>query len=367
MKYLFKPGASGLLMAMLLYIGGTQTALADGTASGVSIANTATVNYEVSNVPQTAVQSSPDGILPPGTATTFLVDNKVDLTVVADTANLAVSPGAADQPLQFTITNTGNTTQGYSLAVVDGGANAITMGSVEIWIDNTAGAPATLGVYDAGDILYIAAANAGDLNPNGTIGTDDVMTVFIVSDTPLTPADGSVDTYNLVATTADAGVAVNSLATTTVDTVANAADSVEVAYADGAGTVDAANDGTFSAAATYTVTSATLAVTKAAVVDDGLGGTYAIPGAIVTYTITVANTGGTAATSVVIGDAIPVNTTYVAESITLDTVVQTDAEDSLTPVDNSDFDVTTAGSVTVTVPTLAAAGTSTITFQVTID
>lgn len=307
MKHLTKTGASGLLFASLLFASGTQTALAVGTESGLDINNTATVNYKVGTVDQTAILSSPDGLTPTGEATTFKVDNKVDLTVASvDAGTVPVAPGALDQVLEFTVTNTGNTTQGYSLSAVADGANAIPMGSVEIWIDDPAGA--SPGVYDAGDTLYVAATNAGDLNPNGTIGTDDVMTVFIVSDTPATPTNGAVDSFSLLATTLDAATT-----TVTVDTAANTAAGVEVAFADALGTAtgDAANDGTHSDAGTYTVNTASLTVTKTAVVDDQLGGTYAIPGAIVAYSIVVTNSGA-AATDVVVSDPIPANTVYVA-------------------------------------------------------
>jgi uncharacterized repeat protein (TIGR01451 family) len=360
MKHLFKPRVSGLLLTLLLFAGGTQTALAVGTQSGLTISNIATVDYQVGGVGQTQLFSSTDGLTPDGTdPTTFAVDNMVDLTVVSqDGLTIPVAPGTNDRVLEFLVTNTGNTTQGYLLSVANGALNQIPMGSVEIWIDDPVGA--SPGVYDLADTLYVAATNAGDLDPNG--GTDD-MTVFIVADTPLAAADGDVDDYDLLATTTNASTAV-----VTVDTVLNTAGGVEVLFVDSVGPADpdpVNPDGTHSDSGSYTVGSATLTVSKTAVVDDGLGGTFAIPGATVTYTIVVANTGGTAATSVVISDAIPVNSTYVAASITLNAVAQTDASDS--PVDESDHNVTTAGAVTVDIASLAGGATATITFQVTID
>jgi len=355
MKHLFKPRVCGLLLTFLLLAGGTQTAFAVGTPSNTTISNIATVDYQVGGVGQTQLFSSTDGLTPDGSdPTTFLVDNNVDLTVVSqDALTITVAPGSNDRVLEFLVTNLGNTTQGYTLSVVNG-ATAITMANVEIWIDHpTLG---TVGSYDlVADTLYVGGTNAGDLDPNG--GTDD-MTVFIVADTPLAAVDATVDNYSLLATTTNAGTAV-----ATVDTVPNTAAGVEVVFADAAGSADAANDGTHSDTWSYTVGSATLAVTKTAVVLDVFGGSFAIPGSTVTYTITVANTGGTAATSVVISDAIPVNSTYVAPSITLGGAGQSDAVDG----DSADFGGTTAGAVTVNIATLAAATTATITFQVTID
>jgi len=361
MKHLFKSRVSGLLLTLLLLAGGTQTALAVGTQSGLTISNIATVDYQVGGVGQTQLFSSTDGLTPDGSdPTTFLVDNNVDLTVVnQDGGTVTVAPGSNDRVLEFLVTNTGNTTQGYRLSVVNG-AIAIPMGSVEIWIDNPAGA--SPGAYDVGtDTLYVAATNAGDLDPNG--GIDD-MTVFIVADTPLAAVDATVDNYNLLATTTNAGTAV-----VTVDTAPNTAAGVEVVFSDAVGPIDPDQvnpDGTHSDAGSYTVGSATLAVTKTAVVVDVFGGSFAIPGSTVTYTITVANTGGTAATSVVISDAIPVNSTYVASSITLNAVAQSDASPGV-PADTSDYNVTTASAVTVNIASLAGGATATITFQVTIN
>lgn len=363
MKHLFKPRVSGLLLTLLLFAGGTQTALAAGTASGVTISNIATVNYEVGGLGQTAILSSPLGDTPTGINTDFVVDNKVDLTVAnLDGGTITVAPGSTVRVLTFSVTNDGNTPQGYLLSVVDG-ALAIPMGPpVEIWIDDPSGL--FPGVYDLADTLYVAATNAGDLDPNTlTPLVDAVMTVFIVADTPIAAVDATVDNYSLLATTTNLGTAV-----VTVDTVANTAAGVEVVFVDAAGTAagDAANDGTHSDTGSYTVASATLTVTKSAVVLDIFGGSFAIPGSTVTYTITVANTGGTAATSVVISDAIPVNSTYFAASITLDTVAQSDGLPGI-PADTSDYDVTTANAVTVNIDSLAAGATATITFRVTID
>ena len=64
----------------------TTSALAVGTASGTDITNRATVNYDVSTIPQTLIESAPGvGNSTPGaglgTNTVFEVDNLVDLTV----------------------------------------------------------------------------------------------------------------------------------------------------------------------------------------------------------------------------------------------------------------------------------------------
>ncbi len=77
----------------------------------------------------------------------------------------------------------------------------------------------------------------------------------------------------------------------------------------------------------------------------------------------VTNGGTGTATNVVLSDAIPTNTTYVAGSITQDAAAKTDIVDG----DNADHNGTTAGAVTVTIGSLASSASTTITFQVTIN
>ena len=77
---------------------------------------------------------------------------------------------------------------------------------------------------------------------------------------------------------------------------------------------DAGNDATESAADQYAVRSAALTVTKAAtVISDPFGSASprAVPGAVVEYAITVANSGLTAATGVAVSDPLPANPTFV--------------------------------------------------------
>ena len=87
------------------------------------------------------------------------------------------------------------------------------------------------------------------------------------------------------------------------------------------------------------------------------------PGTVLTYSMVVTNGGTGAANGAVLSDAIPTNTTYVASSITQDAVSKTDGVDG----DNADHNGTTSGAVTVTIGTLAASASTTITFQVTIN
>jgi uncharacterized repeat protein (TIGR01451 family) len=333
----------GLILAGVMTLLMPMQVMAAGTASGTDISNSATLDYKVGGVDQAQITSN---------TTTFKVDNKVDLTV-AEVGSASVIPGDSDQVLVFSVTNTGNTTQGYSL-LVSGGADDFDMTNVRIYLDVN-----NDGLLDAGDTAYILGTNIADIAADGAIQ------VLVVADTPATPTNGDTAVYNLIATTLDAG-------TTTITTndsgEADDPDAVQVVWADGAGTDDAATDGKHSADAVYSVASAELSVTKTqAVVSDPINGTTnpkAIPGATVRYTITVVNSGAEDATAVVLVDNTPLNTTYVPGSITLDAAVKTDINDG----DEADHGASNPGAVTVTIDTLTnGGGTATITFDVTID
>lgn len=312
-----------LLTATALLWGASTGLYAAGTASGVSISNTATLNYTIGAVAQDPV-SSP--------AATFVVDNKVDLTMVS-TGVATVIPGSTDQVLPFTLTNTGNTTQGYLLSTVDGAGDNFNMNSVRIYVDVNGD-----GALDVGDTLYTTGTNAGNLAP------DAQRKFLIVANTPSTATDNQTAIYHLLATTTNAG----STTVTTQDTGADAAGTVQVVFADGAGTAsgDTARSGTQSSTSTYTVDTAALAVTKtSSVISDPLNSTTnpkAIPGAVVRYTITVTNTGRATATGAAIVDQIPANTTFVSGSLQA-----TNTDGTVTPV----FEYSTSGATYQTTET----------------
>src|SRR3989338_1406131 len=87
------PRLAALLFGAALLGLVSQGALA--VASNTTISNLATLNYTVGGVSQTAIGSSEAGnTAGAGTATTFLVDKKVNLTVVEVGGSLtSVSPG----------------------------------------------------------------------------------------------------------------------------------------------------------------------------------------------------------------------------------------------------------------------------------
>ncbi|HTG82900.1 MAG TPA: SdrD B-like domain-containing protein, partial [Geobacteraceae bacterium] len=82
------------------------------------------------------------------------------------------------------------------------------------------------------------------------------------------------------------------------------------------------------------------------------------PGDTLQYTITVTNSGATPATGVVLSDAVPANTTYVANSVQMNGTAVTDPASGVSPLTNG---------MSVSGGTLAAGGTGVVTFRVQVN
>ena len=229
------------------------------------------------------------------------------------------------------------------------------------------------------------------------LAADGVLSVFIVSSIPATAVNGDVAGLTLTAfaaqdaTTSGTGAYTATpgvLAADAAQTNTAATDDpnfTDTVFGDVAGDTDAARDGRHSDDDQYNVVTAAITVTKSTtVVSDPfnlLVNPKAIPLAVIEYCLDVNNTGAAAATSIVMTDGIPANTTYVAGSIkTAATGVGTacdvgtgTAEDDdnagadETDVNGGDFNVTTGGAVTVRAPSIAAGTRFKATFRVTVD
>lgn len=302
-----------LLVGLVLVL--PQFVAAAGTTSGTLVENSAIIDYQVGGFAQSAIYSD---------TAAFLVDNKVDLVVATvDGAAVVVVPGDTSRVLTYTVTNNGNTTQDYSLTAV----------------------PATgtfFGVTDNFDALttsiFVDADNDGVYTAGVDVATyvdelmaDSTATVFIVADIPPTVLDLDGALYDLVAQTALGGTAASQGADITNDDNGNVspggavndipddAATVQVVFTDNAGLGDGVYDGRFSSRDVYVVGTAILVVNKLSVVAsdpfNGASNPKAIPGATVTYTLNVANSGTTAAGSVSLVDQVPANTTFASGSI----------------------------------------------------
>jgi uncharacterized repeat protein (TIGR01451 family) len=317
---------------------GTRSAFALGTASGTSITNTATATYTYGGAPMTKTVT-----------TAIVVDNKVNLTVTKN-ADQTVAPGSTNQALLFNVKNNGNTTQRYALTPTN--SAGIVMTNVRIYLDNGA----TPGAWDVADTLYVDAGTFGNVPADGSLN------VLIVADTPAGATGGQTADYQLTATTVDANTT-----TVTSQTVGANTAGVDVVFADVAGSAagDSARDGKHSAKGTYTVNVVGLTLTKVVAVtwdpDNLFVNPKAIPGAILTYTITATVTGVGTAVAVTISDPIPANSTYVANSLKLNAAALSDPADA-------DAGSVVAATVTVGLGDLTSASApQAVSFNVTIN
>lgn len=346
-----------LLTAALLLASGQQ-AFAAGTDAGTSITSSFTVNYEVGGVAQAELTPS---------YTPFVVDRRVNVAVTADNTPLTVSPNAQDQVLEFTVTNSTNSVLDVGLAIAGGAGDDFDPENVAIFVEDGT----TVGYQAAED----TATYIDELAEDATIK------VYVVGDIPAASADTDTGAIVLTATAKAGGLASTQGADLIEDTDADDPALVENVFGDAAGATDAAEDGKHSATGTYSVTTTTINVAKTSVViSDPFNLTTnpkAIPGATIQYCISVQNSGASAATNVRVDDAIPVGTTYIAESIKVgvdcDYAAGTSVgEDDDTVDESSDETDGISGSkdgsgVHTQVNNLGAGITTTTLFRVTVD
>jgi uncharacterized repeat protein (TIGR01451 family) len=305
---------------------------AAGTAAGTSIQNTAQVTYTVAGAPASVASNS----------TSITVGEIVDVVVTVQTATRQASAGAAQSALVFRVTNTGNATQKIHLT-----------GNSAIVGDNFDPVPATPFIYfdtdasgdlSAADTAYVPGSNDPQLAPDASI------TVLLVNAIPSTVIDGQHGRSALTATSF----------------VGTGTPGKDFPGA-GVGGVDAvvgASGGTSTGTGEYVVQSLALSAVKSQTVVDQFGGNRALPGARITYHIAVTATGTGTATAAQFSDAIPANTTYVANSLKLNGAALTDSADT----DAGSYVTTPQPSVQVSLGNLTqASGTQTVEFAVTVN
>jgi uncharacterized repeat protein (TIGR01451 family) len=322
-----------LAVVALGLIGVTPAVFAAGadTNFGTDITNTASVNYSVSGVPQTVINSSPTGNSTPGAgagaATTFEVDKRV-MFIAEETNGAATvtSPNLTGVVTVFRVTNTTNGAQDFRLAASNPASapqiftrdDEFDMSGFTTHISAAACSTATMATPAfAGEpaTTFIAA-----------LPEDECRYVFVVANTPdeTLALNGEASTVLLTVSAAVAGTS-----GATLETESGAADDaavVDVVFAEtGTDNGNVVENGVSFAYDQYFV--GTLTVTKtAAVISDGFspaGQAKAIPGAVVEYTISVQNN-GLDTTGASLTEVIPANTTYVAGSTTLNGVAVSD-------------------------------------------
>jgi uncharacterized repeat protein (TIGR01451 family) len=335
-------------------------ALAAGTTAGTTITNTATVDYQVGGVAQGQQSASNN----------FTVDRKINLLVEeVGTVTTNVVPGQTNAVTTFQLTNSSNETLDFALVAsqivggtaAHGATDTFNANNIRIYRDNTV--TGTVGSWDVGDTLLTGFVDE--------LVVDTAIRLFVVADIPAALANNAVAGVTLRATAREGALAGTQGAAITETAGANTAGK-DTVFSDTAGvTGDAARDGSHSDNDDYTVQTATLAVAKSSrVISDPFNNTTnpkLIPGAVVEYCIAVANTGGAAATSVVINDAVPGQLTFVPGSILLGGTYT-----GTVPSGTCDFNGTAGGSYTApnvsgTIASIAAGAASTLVFRATVN
>ncbi len=345
----------------------SQHAFAAGTDAGTTISNQAQVDYAVGGNAQTFILSDPAGNSIPGGAsgalpTEFLVDNRVDFTLVESglAGHTPVTPGQNGEYVQFTLQNTGNATQDFrlvpsNLLAAFGPVNALTdtevdMSALQVYVDNDAN-----GLDTGVDQAFV-----------DELAEDGAVDIYIVANADVTLVNGDIANVNLQAIVADPGAA--GLGTDTVDDFGSADTAgIDVVFAEGG----ALGDGILDAQDGFIVSSAALSITKTAtLISDPFNGALnpkAIPGAVVEYVITVANSGAEVAENIVITDTLSADVTP-ADPIEIDnngaasTCTQSDADADNCEITGVALSIGSDAAIDVDPAT-----TLTITFQVTID
>lgn len=383
-----------LLLAVLTAMPTRVFALA-----GDSISTKATIEYVFGGLLQTQ-ESSPTGNTVPGAGngvyTTFVEDRIINFSVTSlNAAAVPVTSGQANVFASFSVTNHGNSAQDFLLtalntttnpygipadsidpispltAFVESGVNAGYQPAEDtaVFVDEL-GALASATVYvvanmplaAAGDlaaVTLVAQIAAGGVTGEGSAITGD-------NNNHISPAG----TYSNGATSVTAGIASNTADSLGEEIVFNEPAGASVEDLDSTGTVrDSANNGQHSDSSAFLVQGSPVTINKSVTVIDTSGGSDPHPGATLRYQLDVVISGGSAINNLKITDVIPPNTTYKANSISLNGLPQTDAAFGVDGIDHAEFngtdvivDLSQGGVVAVTPGTPA-----TIIFEVTIN
>ncbi|MBI4826558.1 MAG: DUF11 domain-containing protein [Nitrospirae bacterium] len=400
MKHAGRSTLLALLFVCVLVFGLTLSAMAApiGTPAGTNLTNTATINYDVGGNPQ-----------PPETTNTLTLETDRKLDVLVDefsNATQAVSPGdtaatmTGGKCLGFNVTNESNATLDIPLTLNQTGTtdpfggtdnfDIAILGNCEIRLDD-------------GDNTCETSASDSTITKLDDLASGSTSKVWVTCTISNAQVDGDLAAVSLLASFAETtGVAIptddngNADIPGTVDDVFADGECLSGALPAGHGCDgnDAAYDGKHSDTDSFEIASADLTVAKTSVVySDPVNGVSAdakaIPGAVITYTITVTNNGSANAENVVVTDDLTtmVDAGYLAFKTEYDDagtncaagygIVVSTASSAPAPVtcetnagsdDSADYNITTVKTVTATIGTVASGGgVQTVKFQVTVQ
>lgn len=281
------------VVASLMLLG-FISANAAGTAAGTTVSNSASLSYSVSGAVQPTVSTA--------SAATFVVDKKIDFSVVHNDGvkHIITTPGATEVQRSFTLENTTNNIQDFTLL-----ATNLVAKTYDSKIDNAELTNIEISI-NGGTTWTSGSVTVDDLAVDGT------LTVLVKANVPNTNVDGDVMNIQLEATAVQNG-------TTTAEVMTGGAGGIDrkdiedVVLAEGASITDYDNsefDGKYSAWAGYIINSPVLSLTKSSCVyEDLVSGVSAnakrIPGSTITYLLDIENTGTVDASDINITDVLP--------------------------------------------------------------
>jgi uncharacterized repeat protein (TIGR01451 family) len=328
-------GRSNAIVALAAF-GATLIAVppshAAGTAAGTVIDNTAQVSFDIGG---TTLSLNSNTV-------SITVDERIDVVVTLQSPQILVVGGDANRSLLFRVTNSGNGGEEFALAIDSslGGDDFDPVPAVpSIYFDTDAS-----GDFNVGDVAYTPGSNDPQLV------ADSFVDILLVNDIPLGVNNGDIGLSQLTATS---------------QTGTGAPGDVFAGQGEGGGdAVIGTSGGQASESGEYLVSDVAVSIVKSVGVADPFGGSQPVPGATLTYTVAVQVTNTGTATNSTVNDPIPVNTSYLPNSINLNGTPITDAIDG----DAGELDLAGVPSVVVRLGDLTqASGIQTLTFQVTID
>jgi uncharacterized repeat protein (TIGR01451 family) len=287
------------------------------TLAGTNISNSASLTYSAGGVDQTDGGNNPVT----SNADEFVVDKKIDFTLTNDDGDQVTSgvvPGASDRITTWTLVNTGNMDQNFTLSSAnltnneeiysDADTAGKDTGTQEIWYSTDNGASWTQ--YTANSLIEIKGDHSGNT------AQDRTLKIQVRSDIPTTVSNGDILNISLTAKAVKSDGTkeeeVNAAGTGDA-TGADRQSEMDTILAESDHTSDTGSENnTIRNAETirfggYKVTTAVLDLTKTScVLEDPVNGQVAaakrIPGATLTYVLDINNTGTADATDITVTD-----------------------------------------------------------------
>ncbi len=314
------------LAVSLFAVVAVTPAKAAGVDAGTLIENTATATYVDGTGPQTVDSNT----------VSVRVDELLDVTVTSLDAG-PIGTATGDEVLTFEITNQGNGPEAFELTAEP----AVAGNDFDTTVDGIAVDTNGNGTYDPGVDQILTAPET-----TAVLDADETLTVFVLVTVPASATDTQESDVEL---TVEAVTGTGAPGTSFAGQGVSGGDAI-------VGTTGA--DATATGSLLVGIT--TVDLVKSVTIVDPFGGTSAVPGSVVTFTISAEVVGSGSVDNLIVTDAFPADTTYVAGTLTL-------AGGALTDASGDDAGEATATGISVDLGTVAGGTTQAITFDVTID